>query len=180
MRCPVCSGDPPLFKRQVELTRMIETTFWFPVTALGPMPEGMPQNDFDGVSGAAIAAIYVEKRNRGAKLIAHFCLEKRDLIFTLKSRMPRTGSDRDSLFRFMKDVLRAEETRGRKRKHSIDDVRAVLRRVPKASIRRIALELDTSREAVRRLIEADGGTLSQLQREVKESRDYTDKHSGTK
>jgi hypothetical protein len=85
-------------------------------------------------------------------LSAHHCVTEGDLIFTIKSRVPLTEGERAALFGFMKDSLRLTETRGRKRKHNIEDIRAVLRRLPKASIRRLALELGVTRETVRQII----------------------------
>jgi hypothetical protein len=74
----------------------------------------------------------------------------------------------------MKDSLRHTETRGRKRKCTIEDIRTALRRLPKASTRRLALELGVFRETVRQIIKADGKTLTQLQREAREARGVTE------
>jgi len=106
-------------------------------------------------------------------LTAHYCLTEGDTVFTLKSRVPLSDSDRAALFGFMKDSLRIEEKRGRKRKRTIEDVRVALLAAPKSSIRRLALDLGITRETVRRIIKADGKTLSQLQREARDARGET-------
>lgn|SRR5262245_4326282 len=148
---------------------MTQTDYWFAASDLGPNPIGFLLHDFNGAVGMAIAVKFVEKRKGGATLIAHHCVTEGDLVFTVKSRVPMNKWDRDALFGFMKDSLRLTETRGRKRKKTIEDVRAVLKRMPKASISRIALDLGVERATVRDLIKADGKTLGQLRRDVREN-----------
>jgi hypothetical protein len=171
MQCPFCNGVPPLLEQSVERPHMIQTDFWFVVSDIGPIPENFLRWDFKGVEGAAVAVQYVKKRKGGATLTAHYCITEGDTIFTMKSRVPLSKRDQAALFGFMKDSLRLTETRGRKRKKIIEDVRAALQASPKASIRRLALDLGVTRETVRQLIKAGGKTLSQLQREAREKRD---------
>src|SRR5262245_58613185 len=169
MQCPFCSGLPPLSEESAETPYGVVTGLWFKASDLGPSFEGAPGRDFDGVWAIALVTTFREKKKGGAVLTSHYCLTEGDTVFTLKSRVPLNNHDRDALFGFMKDSLRMTETRGRKQKASIAAIRAVLKRLPKASIRRIAMELEVDHETVRRLIKADGKTLEELRAEARRS-----------
>jgi hypothetical protein len=173
MDCPFRSGVPPLFEQSAETPHTIQTNFWYEAADFAAHPEGVALHDFNGILGTLLAVTFQEKKKGGAVLTAHYCLTEGDTIFTQKSRVPLDERERAALFGFMKDLLRHTETRGRKRKHTIDDIRAALRRTPKASISRLALDLGVTRETVRHIIKAGGKTLSQLQRETREARDTT-------
>lgn len=109
-------------------------------------------------------------------MTAHYCLTEGTTTFTLKSRVPVNERERAVLFGFMKDSLRITETRGRKRKKTIEDIRAALKRMPKATIRRLALDLGVTRDTVRHIIKDGQTTLSQLQRDARKARDSALSH----
>jgi hypothetical protein len=123
-----------------------------------------------------IAQIVQDNKKGGAVLTAHYCLTEGTTTFTLKSRVPVNERERAVLFGFMKDSLRITETRGRKRKKTIEDIRAALKRMPKATIRRLALDLGVTRDTVRHIIKDGQTTLSQLQRDARKARDSALSH----
>src|SRR5262245_39476437 len=128
MQCPVCSGETPILENSIERPHAIQTDFWYAVSDSGLIPEDSPQWDFNGILGVPLAIRYVEKRLEGATLTAHYCVTEGDKVFTIKSRIPLTARDRAALFSFMKDSLRLEEKRGRKRSLTLDDIRRAWKR----------------------------------------------------
>jgi hypothetical protein len=51
MRCPFCSGDPPLYEPSVERPHVIQTDFWYAVSDLGPIPDHFMRFQFDAGEG---------------------------------------------------------------------------------------------------------------------------------
>lgn len=167
MQCPVCSGVPPLLEQSIERPHAIETRFWFDAADIyaGPVPEGVAIHDFGGVLGTELAVTFQEKKKGGAALTAHYCITEGDTIFTLKSRVPLSASDRAALFGFMKDSLRHTETRGRKRSVTLDDIRRAWKRFPKnTSLKRFAFDLGVDEATVKRVFHDNGMTFTEFRR----------------
>lgn len=95
-------------------------------------------------------------------MTVHYCITEGDTIFTLKSRVPLSDSDRAALFGFMKDSLRIGETRGRKAAVGIQEIADYARREKTASIRKIAAHFNVDPATIRRTMRTAGKTLREL------------------
>jgi len=171
MECPLCSGVPPLYEQTTEKLHVTITMLWFEAFYYEHVPEDVLNRfDFNGVPGVQTGIIVTEQKKGGAVMTYHYCLVEGDMRYTLKGRVPLDELERASLFGFMKDSFRIEETRGRRRKLTVEDLRAILQRAPRTSVRKLALELKVSRDTVRQIIRDAGLTLTQLQRDAAEAR----------